>query len=191
MTRDRDRLPPGQHLVSGWPVLHVGPIPRFDEEQWDFKVYGEVEHPVTFTYRQLKELPVERVTADFHCVTKFSVLDNQWEGVSFRTIIEMVAPLPSATHVIAHCDISYTSNLSLEVMDDDDVMVVWARNGEPLSPEHGFPLRLMVPKRYAWKSAKWLRALEFAAKDRRGFWEDRGYNNNADPWKEERYSYQE
>ena len=184
-------LPPGQHLVSGWPVLHVGPVPHFDETEWDLRIYGEVENPVTLTYKELKALPNAKQVADFHCVTKFSVFDNEWEGVAFRTLIQLVKPLPSAKFVIAHCDTAYTSNLPLEVMDDDDVMVVWGRNGEPLSPEHGFPLRLMVPKRYAWKSAKWLRGLEFSAKDRRGFWEERGYNNNADPWREERYSYQE
>jgi DMSO/TMAO reductase YedYZ molybdopterin-dependent catalytic subunit len=185
------RVPPGQRLVKGWPVLHVGPIPRFDEAEWDLEVDGLVENPFTLTYAELKALPNARVQADMHCVTGWSTLDNVWEGVSFRTLVEMARPKPEARWVVAHCDYGYTSNLSLAAMLDDDVLVAWAHNGEALTPEHGFPLRLVVPRRYAWKSAKWLRGLEFTDRNRRGFWEVRGYHVHADPWPEERYSYQE
>lgn len=192
MTADlQERIPPGQKLVKGWPVLHYGPIPSFDPNAWDFRVWGEVSSPVTLSYPEFRALPVSRVVADFHCVTKFSVLGNEWEGVSFRVIQEMVEPMPSATHVMAHCEYGYEANIPLEVLLDDDVLFAWSRNGEALTAEHGFPLRLVVPKRYAWKSAKWIRGVEFMSTDRRGFWEERGYHNNADPWRQERYSYQE
>ncbi|MBI2238969.1 MAG: sulfite oxidase-like oxidoreductase [Actinobacteria bacterium] len=185
------RVPPGQRLVKGWPVLHFGPIPRFDESEWDLRVFGLVENPYALSYAELKALPNVKVGADMHCVTGWTTLDNEWEGVSFRTLVERAGPLPEANWVIAHCEHGYTSNLSLEAMDDDDVLVAWANRGEPLEPEHGFPLRLVVPKRYAWKSAKWLRGLELVAHNERGFWEVRGYHTHADPWREERYSYQE
>lgn len=185
------RVPPGQRLVKGWPVLHFGPIPRFDEAEWDFQVSGLVENPYKLSYAELKALPNAKVGADMHCVTGWTTLDNEWEGVSFRTLVEKARPLPEAKWVIAHCEHDYTSNLSLEAMDDDEVLVAWANRGEPLEPEHGFPLRLVVPKRYAWKSAKWLRGLELVAHNERGFWEVRGYHTHADPWREERYSYQE
>jgi len=185
------RVPPGQRLVTTWPVLHYGPIPKFNEATWEFRVFGEVEGAATLSYAELKALPNARIPADMHCVTGWSTLDNEWEGVSFRAISELVKPKPEAKWVIAHCEQGYTSNLSLEAMDDDDVLLAWANRGEPLTPEHGFPLRLVVPKRYAWKSAKWLRGLQFAKHNTRGFWEVRGYHIHADPWSEERYSYQE
>jgi DMSO/TMAO reductase YedYZ molybdopterin-dependent catalytic subunit len=185
------RIPPGQRLVRGWPVLHYGAIPRFDEATWDFRVFGAVEHELTLSYSELKELGPTRVGADMHCVTGWTTLDNEWEGVPFRVIAERARPKPEAAWVVAHCDHGYTSNLSLQAMLDDDVLLAWGNRGEPLSPEHGFPLRLVVPKRYAWKSAKWIRALELIGENRRGFWEVRGYHNHADPWREERYSYQE
>ncbi len=185
------RIPPGQRLVRGWPVLHYGAIPRFDEATWDFRVFGAVEDEYTLSYSQLKELGPARVGADMHCVTGWTTLDNEWEGVPFRTIAERARPKPEAAWVVAHCDHGYTSNLSLQSMLDDDVLLAWGNRGEPLTPEHGFPLRLVVPKRYAWKSAKWVRAIELTAENRRGFWEVRGYHNHADPWREERYSYQE
>lgn len=185
------RVPPGQRLVKGWPVLHVGPIPRFDPSSWDFSVTGMVENPFTLTYEELKALGPRTVTADMHCVTGWTTLDNGWEGVPFRVLAEMAKPKPGANWVIAHCDHAYTSDLSLAAMDDDDVLVAWAHGGRPLEAQHGFPLRLVVPKRYAWKSAKWLRGLELAERNERGFWEVRGYHVHADPWREERYSYQE
>lgn len=185
------RIPPGNHLVKTWPVLHYGAIPSFDRATWDLQVTGLVENPLRLSYDELKALPQTDVTADFHCVTTWSTLDNTWTGVSFKTLRDLCKPLATAQWVIAHCDYGYTSNLSLQAMDDEDVMVAWAHNGQDLTPEHGFPLRLMVPKRYAWKSAKWLRALDFTTTNDRGFWEERGYHTHADPWLEERYSYQE
>lgn len=185
------RVPPGQRLVKTWPVLHFGSVPPFEEESWDLRLFGSVEHPLSLSYAELKALPNVKVGADMHCVTGWSTLDNEWEGVAIRTLVERAVPKPEAAWVIAHCEHGYTSNLSLEAMSDDDALVAWANGGRPLTPEHGHPLRLVVPKRYAWKSAKWLRGLEFTDRNRRGFWEDRGYHVHADPWAEERYSYQE
>ena len=186
-----ERVPPGQRLVKGWPVLHYGPIPSFDEASWNLEVSGLVENPFKLTYAELKAMQTPNVQADMHCVTGWTTLDNEWEGVRFNVLAEKAGVKPEAKWVIAHCEYGYTSNLSLEAMMDDDVLVAWANRGEPLAPEHGFPLRLVVPKRYAWKSAKWLRGLEFTDHNKRGFWEVRGYHIHADPWPEERYSYQE
>ncbi len=185
------RVPPGQRLVKTWPVLHFGPIPAFDEAEWRFEVSGLVDRPYTLTYAELKALGPVEVQADMHCVTGWSTLDNTWTGVPFRVIAERAGVKQEAKWVIARCEHGYTSDLSLEAMLDDDVLVAWAHDGRDLSPEHGFPLRLVVPKRYAWKSAKWLRGFEFTAHNVRGFWETRGYHIHADPWREERYSYQE
>jgi DMSO/TMAO reductase YedYZ molybdopterin-dependent catalytic subunit len=182
-------LPPGQRPAKGWPVLHYGPIPPFDLVAWDFRIWGEVLRPVTLTYERFCALPPATVVGDFHCVTKFSVLGNVWEGVAFRSVAEFVEPTSSARYVMVHCEHGYEVNLPLEALLDDDVLFASARNGEVLDPMHGYPLRLIVPKRYAWKSAKWVRGLEFMAQDRAGFWEARGYHNNADPWNEERYSF--
>jgi DMSO/TMAO reductase YedYZ molybdopterin-dependent catalytic subunit len=185
------RIPPGQRLVKGWPVLHYGPIPRFDGSTWDLEVFGLVENPYTLDYEELKALGSTLVKSDMHCVTGWTTLDNEWEGIPFRVLAERARPRPEANWVIAHCEHGYTSNLSLGAMMDDDVLVAWANRGEPLTREHGFPLRLVVPKRYAWKSAKWLHGLELLERNNRGFWEVRGYHTHADPWREERYSYQE
>ncbi len=185
------RIPPGQRLVKGWPVLHYGAVPKFDEANWDFRVFGLVENEYTLSYSELKALGPTRVGADMHCVTGWTTLDNEWEGVPFRVVAERARPKPDAAWVVAHSEHGYTSNLSLQAMLDDDVLLAWGNRGEPLTPEHGFPLRLVVPKRYAWKSAKWIRAVEVTAQNRRGFWEARGYHNHAEPWREERYSYQE
>ena len=185
------RVPPGQRLVKSWPVLHFGSIPRFDGEHWDLEVTGLVEEPFTLTYQELLDLPRVTVDADMHCVTGWTTLDNTWEGVSFRTIVERAKPTDEAKWVIAHGANGYTSDLSFEAMDDDDVLLAWRNHGEDLTAEHGWPLRLVVPKRYAWKSAKWLTGLEFTAKNSRGFWEVRGYHVHAEPFAEERYSYQE
>ena len=185
------RVPPGQRLVKSWPVLHYGPVPRFDEAEWDFQVFGLVEHPLKLSYAELKALRTPDVQADMHCVTGWSTLDNTWAGVSFRTLAEKSGVKPEAKWAIAHCEHGYTSDLSLEAMMEDDVLVAWAHDGEDITPEHGFPLRLVVPQRYAWKSAKWVRALELTDHNKRGFWEVRGYHVHADPWREERYSHQE
>jgi len=185
------RIPPGQRRVKSWPILQYGPVPTFDGTNWDVEVSGLVEHPFTLTYQELRALPGVTVDADMHCVTGWTTLDNTWEGVSFRTLAEMAGPQPEAKWVIAHCAHGYTSNLSLEAMDQDDVLVAWRNFGEDLTPEHGWPLRLVVPKRYAWKSAKWLTGLEFSATNKRGFWEVRGYHIHGEPFAEERYSRQE
>lgn len=185
------RVPPGQRLVKTWPVLHYGPIPRFDGTNWDLEVLGLVENPFTLSYAELRALPSATIEADMHCVTGWSTLDNSWEGVRFTDLLERAKPDPRAKWVIAHCARGYTSNLSLEAMSDPDVLVAWRNHGEDLTPEHGWPLRLVVPKRYAWKSAKWLTGLELSDKNKRGFWEVRGYHIHGEPFAEERYSYQE
>ncbi|MEX0985053.1 MAG: molybdopterin-dependent oxidoreductase [Actinomycetota bacterium] len=185
------RVPPGNRLVKTWPVLHFGSVPRFDGVTWDLQVRGSVANPFTLSYDELRALPTARIDADMHCVTGWTTLDNTWEGVPFGAIRDMASPSPEAAWVIAHGANGYTSNLSLAAMDEDDVLLAWRNHGEDLSPDHGWPLRLVVPKRYAWKSAKWLTALEFTDKNRRGFWEERGYHVHAEPFAEERYSYQE
>ena len=185
------RIPPGQRLVKTWPVLHYGPIPSFDGTNWDLEISGEVEHPYSLTYQELREMQDVAVDADMHCVTGWTTLDNRWEGVSLTALMDRAKPTAAAKWVIAQCAVGYTSDLSIEAMSDDDVLVAWRNRGEDLTPEHGWPLRLVVPKRYAWKSAKWLTGLKFSSHNTRGFWEVRGYHIHADPWAEERYSYQE
>lgn len=184
---DRERVPPGQFVTPGWPVLHYGGVPRTNLATWDFKVVGLVEHPITLDYQAFKALPRTELTVDIHCVTRWSKLDMGWEGVPMAHVLELVKPKPEAKFVIAHCEAGFTANLPIEAISDDDVLLADRAGGEDLTPEHGWPLRLLVPKRYFWKSAKWLRGLEFTAEDQPGFWEQNGYNNNADPWKEERY----
>lgn len=187
----RRRVPPGQYLTEKFPVLSYGPTPRFNPEKWDFRVFGMVEEPLRFSYNEFLALPHAKQVADFHCVTTWSRLDNEWEGVKIADLMARVRLKPAVTHVIIHCDGGYTTNLPLHEFLDDDVMLARRHDGHDLEPDHGWPLRLIVPKLYAWKSAKWVRAIEFAHADRRGFWEVRGYHNHADPWKEERYSFQE
>ncbi len=182
------RLPPGQVLTERWPVLHYGPIPPFDPKTWDLQVFGLVEQPLRLTYDEFRALPRVAVTADMHCVTTWSRFDMRWEGVAVSEIVARVRPRPEARFVIVHCEHGYTTNLPLAEFADCDCLLADTESGRPLTPEHGFPLRLVVPKLYAWKSAKWVRKLEFAAADRPGFWEVRGYHNHADPWREERYS---
>lgn len=183
----KDRLPPGQYATRKWPVLHVGAIPPFDPKVWDFQIFGLVEKPVRLTYQEFMDLPKVKMKADMHCVTTWSTFDNEWEGVSTRELTRLATLNPEARFVVIHAEYGYTTNLPLEVFLDVDCLFAYAQNGRPLAPEHGYPLRLVVPKRYAWKSAKWVRGVEFLAQDRPGFWELRGYNNNADPWQEERY----
>jgi DMSO/TMAO reductase YedYZ molybdopterin-dependent catalytic subunit len=184
----KDRVPPGQYVTEKFPVLHYGSVPKVDLATWDFKVYGEVDSPFTLTWTEFKALPRTTVNTDIHCVTRWSKLDTTWEGVAIQEILERAQLRDSAKFVLAHSEQGYTANLPLEVLDDDDVLLADTFAGEPLEPEHGYPLRLLVPKRYFWKSAKWIRGLEFLKADRLGFWERYGYNNDADPWKEERYS---
>lgn len=185
-----DRLPPGQFPARRLPVLHCGTVPEFDPAAWNLCVDGLVDQPLLFTWETFQTLPTVAITADMHCVTRWSKLDNTWEGVPFREIIRRTMPSPAARFVLVHCDGDYMEDLPLAAVDDDDVLLATRQNGEPLTPEHGFPLRLVVPKRYAWKSAKWLRGVEFVAEDRPGFWEHYGYHMNADPWREERFAEQ-
>jgi DMSO/TMAO reductase YedYZ molybdopterin-dependent catalytic subunit len=183
-----DRVPPGQYVTEKFPVLHYGSVPKIDLATWDFKVYGEVDSPFTLTWAQFRELPRKQVTTDIHCVTRWTKLDTAWEGVPIQHVLELAQIRPGATYVVAHSEQGYTANLPLDILDDDDVLLADTYDGAPLEPEHGYPLRLFVPKRYFWKSAKWLRGLEFLDHDQLGFWERYGYHNDADPWKEERYS---
>ena len=178
------RVPPGQYVTEKFPVLHYGSVPRVDLATWDFKVYGEVDNPFRFTWAEFKALPRKQVTTDIHCVTRWSKLDTHWEGVAIQTILELAQVRPGATYVVGHAEQGYTANLPLAVLDDDDVLLADTFEGEPLEPDHGYPLRLIVPKRYFWKGPKWIRGLEFLTTTGSGFWERYGYNNDADPWQE-------
>jgi DMSO/TMAO reductase YedYZ molybdopterin-dependent catalytic subunit len=186
--RKEGRLPPGQSLTLDFPVLHYGSPPVFNPDTWDLRVFGEVEQPMRWSWAEFTALPTVKITTDIHCVTRWSKFDTEWEGVLFRDFIRLFGVKPSAKHVIAHCDGGgqYTTNTPLNIMLDDDVLLAYRFNGQPLELDHGFPMRTLVPKRYFWKSAKWVRALEFSPTDKPGFWEQGGYHNNADPWKEER-----
>ena len=182
-------LPPGQTLTAPgrWPVLSFGPTPKVDLSKWDFKVFGSVENELTLNHEQLLALPSVEFNADIHCVTGWSRLGDTWKGVRIQEILERVKPRPEAKYVMAHCEYGYTTSIPFDVLDDDDVMLCYGWNGRDLTPDHGWPLRLLVPKKYFWKSAKWLRGLEFMPRNRLGFWEQRGYHDEADPWKETRY----
>ncbi|MBI2755300.1 MAG: sulfite oxidase-like oxidoreductase [Chloroflexi bacterium] len=185
-----DRLPPGQYVTEKWPVLHYGGVPRVNMATWDFKLTGLVEEPVTLTYDQILAMPRKTVTSDVHCVTRWSLFDSEWEGIPIQEILQLVRLKPQATHVMVHAEQGFTANLSLDDLIRDPNMLVDKRNGEPISAEHGWPLRLFVPHLYFWKSAKWLRGLEFMAGDRPGFWEQYGYHMRGEPWAEERYGWQ-
>ncbi|MBS1853163.1 MAG: sulfite oxidase-like oxidoreductase [Acidobacteria bacterium] len=186
--RAEGKLPPGQSLTLKWPVLHYGSVPRFDPERWDFRVYGLVHTPLRLTWKDFSSLPRFEHSSDFHCVTRWSRFDNRWTGVAFREILRRVQPLPTASHVLVHAEQGFTANIPLTDLDREDVLLATHHDGEPLSADHGFPLRLIVPHLYAWKSVKWLRALEFLDHDVPGFWEKNGYHMYGDPWKEQRYS---
>jgi DMSO/TMAO reductase YedYZ molybdopterin-dependent catalytic subunit len=188
---DPARLPPGQYLTEKWPVLHAGGVPRYDDElsTWDFRVFGAVENEITLSHDELEALPQVRITTDIHCVTRWSRFDAGFGGVHWRELAAIVKPLPEARFVVAHAEQGFTSNVPLEALEDDNALVAWEADGEPLTPEHGWPLRLVVPSRYFWKSAKWLRGLELRSTDQPGFWEKYGYHNDADYWKEQRYGF--
>jgi DMSO/TMAO reductase YedYZ molybdopterin-dependent catalytic subunit len=187
--RPDTRVPPGQFVTEKFPVLHYGPVPKVDLAKWDFRLFGLVESPVRFTWEEFRALPATQITCDIHCVTRWSKLDTTWEGVRFKDLVSHVKIRPEATHVMAHCEYGFTTNVALEVLMDDDVLLAWGYDGKPLEPEHGYPLRLLVPKRYFWKSAKWVRGLEFMAGDRPGFWEQNGYHMEGDYWKEQRFGW--
>jgi DMSO/TMAO reductase YedYZ molybdopterin-dependent catalytic subunit len=186
---DPARLPPGQYLTEKWPVLHAGTVPQTDLASWDFKVFGEVEEPLTLGYDELQALPQTEITVDIHCVTRWSRFDRGFKGVHWRELAKLVRPRQTARYVLAHAEQGFTSNVPLEALEDDNALIAWEADGEPLEPEHGWPLRLVVPSRYFWKSAKWLRGLELLSSDQPGFWERYGYHNDADFWQEQRYGF--
>ena len=185
-----DRVPPGQFLTEKFPVLHYGSVPIYQNlDKWDFRVFGLVEAPLRLTWDGLMQLQTATQTVDIHCVTRWSKLDTTWTGIPWHELLKRIQVKPEATHVMAHCEYGFTANVPLDVLDDDDTMLAFLYDGKPLEPEHGYPLRLLVPKKYFWKSAKWLRGVEFMAGDRPGFWERNGYHMEGDPWKEQRFGW--
>jgi DMSO/TMAO reductase YedYZ molybdopterin-dependent catalytic subunit len=184
-TETAGRIPPGQYLERGFPVLSAGPTPHTPLARWTFTIEGEVEQPKHWTWEEFQALPHESIMKDIHCVTKWSKLDTHWSGVSVEALLHLVDY--DAEYVIAHCDGGYTTNLPLEDVLDGKAWVVDTYEGEPLAPEHGGPARLLVPHLYFWKSAKWVRSLQLVDEDQPGFWESLGYHNYGDPWKEQRY----
>lgn len=196
--RSEGRLPPGQSLTQKFPVLHYGPTPGFNPATWDFRVWGEVEEDASWTWDEFQSLPRTRLVMDIHCVTRWSKFDTEWEGVSLRTLVDQgsIKPKSAAQFVMQHAEYGFTTNLPLDIMLSENFLLATHFNGEPLTPDHGYPLRgvvgnipnrdeLVVP--YFWKGAKWLRGLEFMRQDKRGFWEQAGYHNRADVWNEERF----
>jgi DMSO/TMAO reductase YedYZ molybdopterin-dependent catalytic subunit len=197
--REKGRLPPGQSLTQKFPVLHYGPVPSFDPQNWDLRVFGAVEKEVRWTWEEFQKLPRTSVKMDIHCVTRWSKFDTEWEGVSLREMIDkgLITPKPSAKFLMQHCEYGFTVNLPLEVALGENFLLATHFNGEPLTPDHGYPLRGVVGQiagrndlktPYFWKSGKWLRGLEFMEADRLGFWEQAGYHNEGDVWKEQRFS---
>ncbi|MFI5089901.1 MAG: sulfite oxidase-like oxidoreductase [Terriglobales bacterium] len=181
------RLPPGQAATLKWPVLHYGSVPHFDPARWDFHIAGLVEQPVRLTWDEFNRLPKSIVTSDFHCVTRWSRFDNRWEGVLFRDVLKLVKLVPRAAYVLVHAEQGYTANVPLADLDRGNVLFATHHDGQPLPPDHGYPLRLIVPHLYAWKSVKWVRGLEFYDHDLPGFWEQNGYHMYGDPFKEQRF----
>jgi DMSO/TMAO reductase YedYZ molybdopterin-dependent catalytic subunit len=186
--RSTDRLPPGQRQVNNFPVLDLGIRPEIPLDRWELKIHGQVQNPTTLNWEQFQALPQFKDRSDFHCVTTWSQFDMEWEGVAFFTVADLVKPLPEATHVFFKSYDGYSTNNPLDVCMDDDVLIAHKWNGQPLSKEHGGPARLIIPKRYAWKGAKFIREIVFLDRDILGFWEVRGYSNSADPWAEERFA---
>jgi DMSO/TMAO reductase YedYZ molybdopterin-dependent catalytic subunit len=181
------RLPPGQSLTLKWPVLQYGSVPRFDPERWDFRVYGMIESPVRWSWAEFNALPRVKRHSDFHCVTRWSRFDNDWEGVSFRELLGRVKLKAGVSHVLVHAEQGYTANVPLADLDREEVLFATHHDGQPLSADHGYPLRLIVPHLYAWKSVKWVRGIEFLDHDEAGFWERNGYHMYGDPFKEQRF----
>ena len=186
---DPARLPPGQYLTEKWPVLHAGTVPDTDLATWDLRVFGEVESPLTLSWDELTALPTREITTDIHCVTRWSRFDTSFRGVHWSELAKVVKPKPSARYVLAHAEQDFTANVPLAALENEEALLAYEADGEPLTPEHGWPLRLVIPKRYFWKSAKWLRGIELLDHDEPGFWERLGYHNEADYWKEERYGF--
>jgi DMSO/TMAO reductase YedYZ molybdopterin-dependent catalytic subunit len=194
-----NRLPPGQSLTNKFPVLHYGPTPRTDLNTWDFRVFGLVEEEKVWNWEEFNKLPRTQIQMDLHCVTRWSKFDTNWEGVSVKTLIDegFIKPKPEAEFVVQHCEYGYTTNTPLELILQDNFLLATHYEGEPIPLEHGYPLRGLIgtfadrseaKSAYLWKGGKWLRGLEFRATDKLGFWENAGYHNEADPWKEQRFS---
>ena len=186
---DPARLPPGQYLTQKWPVLHAGDVPHVDIGTWSFRVFGEVEQEVTLGWRDFNDLPRSSNVQDIHCVTRWSRFDAEFGGVHWRELAKLCRPKATAHFVVAHAEHDFTSNVPIAFLEDENALLATHADGEPLPAEHGGPLRLVIPGKYFWKSAKWLRGIELSSVDRLGFWERYGYSNDADPWKEERYSF--
>ncbi len=186
---DPARLPPGQYLTDKWPVLHTGSVPRIELAAWDLRISGAVENPITLTWERFRALPATEVTTDIHCVTRWSRFDARFKGVHWREVAPLVRPRPGARFVVAHAEQGYTANLPLEALEDENALLAYEADGEPLTPDHGWPLRLVIPGKYFWKSAKWLRGIELRTTDELGYWERYGYHNDADPWREQRYVF--
>jgi DMSO/TMAO reductase YedYZ molybdopterin-dependent catalytic subunit len=184
---EEGRLPPGQAATLKWPVLHYGSVPRFDPARWDFKISGLVEKPARLTWEEFNALAKAQIASDFHCVTRWSRFDNHWQGVLFRDVLKLVELKPDAKYVLVHAEQGFTANVPFADLDRENVLFATHHDGQPLTPEHGYPLRLIVPHLYAWKSVKWVRGLEFLAQDSPGFWEENGYHMYGDPWKEQRF----
>jgi DMSO/TMAO reductase YedYZ molybdopterin-dependent catalytic subunit len=192
--RDEGRLPPGQSLTLKWPVLHEGDVPRVDLRTWDFRIDGLVEKPVRLTWEEFNRLPKTEIQCDMHCVTRWSRFDNRFEGVLFTEVMKLVTPKPArpaggtkARFAMLRGENGYTTNLPLEDLMKPTTIFAFKHDGEPLSAEHGYPVRLIVPHLYLWKSVKWVRGFELSAEDAPGFWEENGYHMYGDPWKEQRY----
>jgi len=186
---DPARLPPGQYLTEKWPVLHAGSVPHTDLATWSFRVSGEVERELELDWQEFTALPAVEVTQDVHCVTRWSKFDLTFKGVPWRELEPLIAPKQGARFAIAHAENGFTANVPAAFLRAEGALLAYEADGEPLAPEHGWPLRLVIPGKYFWKSAKWLRGIELAASDRPGFWERYGYHNDADPFEEERYSF--
>jgi len=186
--RDAGRLPPGQSLTLKWPVLHVGEVPPFDPATWDFRVTGQVEKPVRFSWEEFNRLPKKEVIADMHCVTRWSRFDVRWSGVPFVEVAKRVVVKPEARYVMIRAEHDFTSNLPLDDLMRPTTLFALEHNGAPLPPDHGYPVRLVVPHLYAWKSVKWVRGLEFMDHDAPGFWEENGYHMYGDPFREQRFN---
>jgi DMSO/TMAO reductase YedYZ molybdopterin-dependent catalytic subunit len=190
---DEPVLPPGQYIPRTLPVLHYGPVPAFNPKTWDMRIFGATESgaEVRLRWDDVAALPMTELTADFHCVTKFTVPGIRWTGIQAAEVLDRFPPAAAVTHVMIWADFGYSANVRIGDYAAPTTLLATQIGGAPLTPEHGAPLRLVLPHLYAWKSVKWVRALEYMVSDRRGFWEERGYHNTADPWREQRYSYQE
>lgn len=186
-----ERIPPGQHETSRWPVLHAGRVPQIDESKWKFRVWGMVEEEKEYSLEEFLKLSQVKVFSDIHCVTSWSKLNNLWEGVSTSILKEEIKISKKANYVMVHANGNFTTNLPLEDFFKEDVLFATHHNGKKLSTKHGYPLRLVVPQLYFWKSAKWVNGVEFLEKNKPGFWESNGYHIHGDPWSEERYAWQQ